>query len=188
MNNRVDDSSKITVASGRTASDPLTIPCKNFISASNLVESEENISTQTSVDGVALKANFSPGINNTYTLGCNALRWNVIYYNNSSIGSSDETLKNIETLSDKEVSIFDSLKPVSYTWKDNPEKRHFGFGAQTVQKAFSKNGLNSSDYYIVDEGKILGLAYSEFIALNTHQIQQLKKRVAELEKRLGEYS
>ena len=121
-------------------------------------------------------------------LGSESLPWKTVYTQYGTVSKSDESLKNIEEISKDQIAFFDTLVPVQYTWKNNLKQIHFGFGAQTVEKGLKNSGLNSEDYYLLQKGETYNLAYSEFIALNTHQIQQLKKRVAELAKRLGESS
>jgi len=83
------------------------------------------------------------------------------------------------------------LRPVTYRFKENTSNRlHIGFIAQEVKEAILDSGLTTKDfagYCQIDgnEGKTYGLRYGEFVALNTYEIQKLKKRVSELEKRLA---
>ncbi len=124
--------------------------------------------------------------------GDDGRRWNSIYARNTTISSSDRQLKkNIETVSNNYEKIFDALQPVSYKFKvSNNDRTHLGFIAQDVKAAVESAGLTTQDFagyceWKKDDGTIgCGLRYGEFVALNTHEIQRLKIRVAELEEKL----
>ena len=111
--------------------------------------------------------------------------WHKIASNNAS----DARLKeDIKTLSSSYDTFFDLLQPKQYLLKsDYTGKYHMGFVAQEVLGAMEESGL---DYQQIDalslmskgtENEYWTLDKQEFIALNTWQIQKLKKRVAELE-------
>lgn len=111
--------------------------------------------------------------------------------------ASDKRLKtNICGFDDKFDNIFDNLKPVKFEYsKDFLGKgTRFGYIAQDVIKSFENEGENIDDYSFIyeteiednSEEKYYQLNKSDFIALNTWQIQKLKDRVAELEKKIEE--
>ena len=132
----------------------------------------------------------------TYMVG------STIYMNGSSYSSDLRYKEDLGTL-DTYDGFFDALEPISYkyTARTNADgesiggtsgRRHIGFGAQTVLQALEDNGLSDMDFAgYVDMSKDdentdeLALRYSEFIALNTYQIQQLKTRVKELEETIS---
>lgn len=116
--------------------------------------------------------------------------------------TSDKNLKrDIFDMSKKYENFFMGLKPVSYKYCTNNHKRdHVGFIAQDVESAMNNAGLNSEQFaglcidevknyevltedddmkYLANKGisKIYSLRYEEFIALNTHMIQNLYKMV-----------
>ena len=110
--------------------------------------------------------------------------------------ASDERLKkNISTFDDSIDNIFDSLKPVQFEYSKEflGQGTHFGYIAQDVVKSFENEGKNINDYSFIYETEIednssdkyYQLNQTDFIALNTWQIQKLKDRVAELEKKLA---
>jgi hypothetical protein len=149
---------------------------------------DDEVRVTLTIPAVAIKASVSPAMDNKYSLGNRSYRWNVVYSANGVKTSSDEKLKNLEVLNSKEEAFFDNLTPLKFTWINEDEKNktyHFGFGAQSVEKSLVNSGLNPEDYFIVEDGKTKSLSYSDFIALNTWQIQKLKQRVAELEARLS---
>ena len=141
--------------------------------------------------GTFMEGSFLPirtNINSTispYTLGNSDNIWTNVYAQNTPVSSSDRREKqNISLLSSSYDSFFDALRPSTYQWL-NESITHTGFIAQEVADALAAAHLSPSDFYgYRDENPdSLGLAYSEFISLNTWQIQKLKKRVADLEAR-----
>jgi hypothetical protein len=82
--------------------------------------------------------------------------------------------------------------PVSYKFIDgSSERTHTGFIAQDVEDAIIKNGKTTKDFAglvigNLEEKKNYFLRYCEFIALNTDQIQKLKKKISELESQIIE--
>ena len=110
--------------------------------------------------------------------------------NDAFIQASDQNLKHdIEPLSDKYSMFFDALEPKRFKYNDGTSDRyHIGFIAQEVYDAFTNARLDSQEvgaYVHLNESTYdkehLGLRYSEFIALNTMQIQKAKSRITELE-------
>lgn len=104
--------------------------------------------------------------------------------------TSDLYKKNsIMDLSSNYEILFDNLHPIKYKYNDGTSDRyHTGFIAQEVEQALIIANLSTQDFaaYVLDTSTdVRSLRYSEFIALNTHEIQKLKKRVAELEAQLN---
>lgn len=104
--------------------------------------------------------------------------------------TSDRRLKNsINAMDDKYSELFDNLNPVIYKFNSDGDsaKTRIGFVAQDVQGAIIKAGLEDMNCVYASEGveeDYLRLSYTDFIALNTREIQKLKARVAELEAKL----
>ncbi len=115
--------------------------------------------------------------------------------------NSDRNIKNTITPFDnlyyweeeKQDKFFDALMPSSYKYNNGSSNRlHTGFIAQDVYDALVSADLNSDDYAyvccdinpITEEKTNWRLRYEEFVALNTWQIQKLKKRITELEAKL----
>ena len=111
--------------------------------------------------------------------------------NGLSVSSSDRNVKNtINYDFSLYEDFFNQLQPVSYIYNnDNKNKIHIGFIYQDVEKALLRNGLKSSDFAGVykthnnDGSMWCGLAYTEFVALNTYMIQKTRKEKEELEQR-----
>ena len=111
--------------------------------------------------------------------------------------ASDKRLKkNIFEFDNSFDRIFDSLKPVRFEYSTEflDKGIHFGYLAQDVIKSFEDEGKNIEDYSFVYEAAVgdnpeaqyYQLNQTEFMAINTWQIQKLKKEVAELKKELQE--
>ena len=132
------------------------------------------------------------GTTSGYLLGDDSHVWGSIRAYTSSITTSDRREKNnIALLTEKHEKFFDGLSPATFVYEHADSGRtHLGFIAQDVEDSLLEAGLTTMDFAGVcvgnDENKTYGLRYEEFIALNTSQIQKLKRRVAELEKELKE--
>lgn len=110
-------------------------------------------------------------------------RWS---FDSSPSGVSDRRAKNnIVELSNDFDAFFDALKPVRFFYNNDPGKTHVGYIAQDVEEAAQANLAEeySDVFYKTPSGGSpqYSLYYNDFIALNTYEIQKLKKRVAELE-------
>lgn len=106
--------------------------------------------------------------------------------------TSDVNYKNSIADTPEAYSVFfDNLRPVIHKYNDGESGRyHSGFIAQEVNSALEKAGLTRQDFagiIIANEGtekERWSLRYTEFIPLNTLEIQKLKCRMAKLEKKL----
>ena len=102
--------------------------------------------------------------------------------------SSDQRLKiNIKSYeNDKFDKFYDGLQPKNYNLKDSLNKITNGFVAQDILKLYESIDIKKDEQTLVRENQdgILSLNYSEFIPLNTWQIQKLKNRVFDLETKI----
>ena len=100
--------------------------------------------------------------------------------------TSDRKAKqNIKELEEAYNQFFDDLKPVSFEWKKSEDKKkHIGFIAQDIQEAQEKNNLDLDMVYQSEGSNYLSLDKKEIIALNTWQIQMLKKEIKELKEEI----
>lgn len=118
---------------------------------------------------------------------------------NSGVGiTSDKNKKNsIDVINNKYEAFYNSIIPRTFKYNDGTSDRiHTGFIAQEVESAILNNGLTTQDLALTmcisEENTISGksensyyLRYTEFIALNTWQIQKLKSRISELESEIN---
>ena len=153
--------------------------------------------------GVQATGSIYPSSGGTYSLGLSTSRWKDIYATNGTIQTSDlKQKKDVAYNLEKYNAFYDSLKPISYKFIDGTSGRtHIGLGAQDIEQQLFDTNLTSLDFagFIKspkkdDNGQDVqdeydyGLRYDEFISLNIWQIQQLKKRVAELEEKIEKIS
>ena len=147
------------------------------------------------------------GTNNVAYFGDNSyqncLRGTKVYLGSSGATvTSDRNLKyDIEPIKDEYVELFKKLKPINYKYINGGAKRpHIGFIAQDIEDSLKEIGMTSNDFaglcideassdgdedsgwdgnYLVKNGfsKMYTLVYEEFIALNTHMIQKIYKKV-----------
>jgi hypothetical protein len=123
-----------------------------------------------------------------------------IFATSSSIATSDGRYKeNVDTITSG-LDIVDSLRPVSFTWKDHPVHnfvagKTVGFIAQEVKESLSQYDwidniikTNTSDAILDEEGnevtpaeEFLGIAESNIIPLLVAAVKELKARLETLE-------
>ena len=134
-----------------------------------------------------------PWSTNTYDFGSAAYKWRNIYGQAGIVNTSDRNEKfDIRPLADVYGRIFDRLTPVSFKFVDNSNQRtHIGLVAQDVKDAVLAEGLTTKEFagYCEwtndDKTTGCGLRYSEFVAMNIHEIQKLKARIKELEAKIN---
>lgn len=105
------------------------------------------------------------------------------------ITSSDRRLKNkIKKIEDKYNRFFDDLKPVTFYFNEGIQdnKKHIGFISQDVLESQKLINEDLSMVDMPDKSKYYNLDKREIIALNTWQIQLLKKQVQEQQKQIDE--
>lgn len=127
---------------------------------------------------------------NVGSVGCaTMLRGTTVYLKNTSTTvTSDRNAKNsIEELPAEYETFINALNPMRFKYNEgNSGRYHIGYIAQDVHSALLSAGLKTTDfagYVDIDgNGKELGLAYDEFIAILHLKIKQLENRIAVLEK------
>lgn len=142
---------------------------------------------------------FHPRDDGRTDLGGPSARFTRLYAANASISTSDRNFKNnICDIDERYMHMYENLHPVCYKHKninqnDKHDRIHTGFIAQDVEEAATDAGLTSMDFAAIckDENPnskedVYGLAYEEFISLNTFMIQKLMKRVEALEGQISE--
>lgn len=102
--------------------------------------------------------------------------WSIV----NNYPSDIKTKNDVEKINNKYEKFYDDLNPVSFKYKKEYEDRkenstHFGFVAQDVEKSINKNNID--DLALIYGNKLLKINREEIIALNTWQIQELKKQI-----------
>ena len=143
---------------------------------------------------VNIRGDMRPSNGGIFDCGTESVAWRYIYYTNECKQTSDRNKKNsIEYIMGKYENLFFALKPTQYKLNnDKSGKYHTGFISQDVETAIMDAGLSAKDF--AGFAKELDrddhttyhyfLAYSEFIALNTHMIQKLYTKIDELESKI----
>ena len=117
------------------------------------------------------------------------VRWDGYVFAVSTNHSSDERYKDIEgTLDYKDL--FMAINPIEYTWKDSfndDSKRHFGVGAQTLEKTIKDLGYeNLSIVSYNEENDQYAVNYNELQMLTIPVVQDHEYRIRQLEKENAE--
>lgn len=156
---------------------------------------------------IEVASDMYPTSDGAYYLGDGVHRFVQLFATIGAISTSDRNQKrNIVYDLNKTDAIFDALKPCSY-YRVGGDRMHFGLVAQEVEQAFADEGISINDVSLVcrdhlykdGEGgaKIYlyntdgspqyryGLRYEELHGLEIWQIQQLKRRIAELESKIA---
>lgn len=149
----------------------------------------------TGLNNLIIKANIQP-VAGAYC-GTSLNKWQDIYattfHGTLSGGDSARSIKNsIQSLSLQNSIFFDNLQPRQYKFNNiNIQHYHKGFIVDEVCAAAASAGLKPEDCSVLfstDEkdpnDPNASLCYNDFIALNTWQIQLLKKRVQTLEDKI----
>ena len=99
------------------------------------------------------------------------------------------------------------IEPVSFIYKnftesDTHDRRHYGFVAQKLEKAFNNHNISTDELGFICNMRLdkpngagnihqYGIRYGELISLNTHMIQktireneELKSKIAQLEEKI----
>lgn len=157
----------------------------------------------------ATNGHFYPTVTGKHRLGSSNYKWQYVYATNGTIQTSDLRHKDqVQPISEKYENLYMKLRPVTYRWRneeidDHHDRTRMGFIAQWTKDAMDASGLSDTDLaaYCKDpvyptirnaDGTVMedtsgtpidysyGLNYGEFIALNTHMVQKLYRKVGEL--------
>ena len=137
-----------------------------------------------------------PGSNDAYDLGGSWVEWRDIYAGNSTIQSSDITLKeNVEDIT-LGTDFLKTLTPIEFTWKDGGVRTHLGFSAQDVkQKLIDEKGASQNyavytqasyheDYDEEEHTEKYGLRTNELIPILVKSVQELSTQISDLTARI----
>lgn len=121
----------------------------------------------------------SPSVDNTYSLGSTTARWSNVWSANGTIQTSDARLKtNIRPLT-YGIKELMQMNPVEYNWKtDVAGKEKIGLIAQEIQKLVPEVVTGN------EKTAILGMNYSELVAVLVNTIQQQQRELKAVKKEL----
>ncbi len=148
-----------------------------------IITSVSGVATLSVMSGQAfLAGDFLPDPSSTHNLGSAIEQWENIYLVNVPVVSSDARLKKeVDTLSSQlGLSFVNSLRPVSYKWKESlDEREHFGVIAQELQQSLEQRGYElgrSSLVQVSEQGKY-GVSPDALIPCLIKAVQQLSAQV-----------
>ena len=154
-----------------------------------------DINTGTATYGkMIITTSLNPSSSNSIDLGTSSLRYKDCYLVNSPNVSSDANMKqNITTLDENDtVNFINRLRPVKYQFINGQSGRyHHGLIAQELKESILNHGMTTQDMASYCEEEYLengelktskSIRYEELIALLISSIQNLDKRVKQLEK------
>lgn len=128
---------------------------------------------------------FAPTTDNSLSCGRSGGRWAEVWAAIGAINTSDKREKKNIKDCDLGLDFINALRPVSYKWKKGKRKETFyGLIAQEVEEVLAGKdfaGLVKPE----EEGHLYGLRDKEFHAPMIKAIQQLSKKINDLEKILG---
>jgi hypothetical protein len=97
--------------------------------------------------------------------------------------SSDRRWKDNITNAPLGLEFIQSLRPVSYTRKnDSKQKTEYGFIAQEVETALVNAGDPNNGIINKDDAGMYGLRYNDFIAITIKAIQEQQQQISKLQK------
>lgn len=138
---------------------------------------------------VSAQGNLIPSSSGGYSLGTYGFIWSTAYLGSDPVVTSDRKEKNnIDYDLERYRGLFLSLKPCSFRYNDQePERTQLGFVVQDVEEEMAENHLEYNDFagIVVEkqgEKEYRGMRANHITALNTWMIQDLLRRVEELEK------
>jgi len=147
---------------------------------------------------IDVKGNMLPSADATYDLGSTTIRWDSVwaerlYSASGTVTDSDKKKKKtIQPIGRKYSALFDKLRPVTFKYKNGSSgRKHIGLIAGEVKEAIESSGLSTQDcaaYCSWQDGKgkeSSGIRYDELVSLLIYEIQQLKKRVNDLEGKMN---
>jgi hypothetical protein len=136
---------------------------------------------------------FYPNVDNQTTLGRPGKRWSVIYAGSGTINTSDAREKSNITNLHYGLEEVMKLRPVSFTWNENPESgTKLGLIAQEVEEVVREVVVHSEPVTAYDEeGNLVyegsdhyGIYYSDLIPVLIKAIQEQQKIIEALEERI----
>lgn len=121
-----------------------------------------------------------------------SIRGDAVYINGEPQSASDARLKTqVQEDLDRYLPVFDKLRPVTFVY-DGHKRRHMGFIAQEIQQTLADEGIPESDFAalcteVPNEERPMGmysLRYGELQIMTVAKVQQMDKRLKELEAKL----
>lgn len=121
---------------------------------------------------------------NTVKLVCNDISCNQIFCT-QVFTTSDLNKKNNILSCDLGIDFLDTLRPVSFTYTDNPDKVFYGFVAQEVKAALELDDKSPERYGLwTEEQETQYLSLQELISPLVKSLQEVHARLRQVEAQL----
>lgn len=121
---------------------------------------------------------------NTVKLVCNDISCNQIFCS-QVFTTSDLNKKNNIVSCDLGIDFLDTLRPVSFTYTDNPDKVFYGFVAQEVKEALEQDDKSPERYGLwTEEQDTQYLSLQELISPLVKSLQEVHVRLRQVEAQL----
>ena len=129
---------------------------------------------------------FAPNADNTLTCGQAAARWSAVWAANGTIQTSDPTMKT-DIVSVEKMPVLDilaTINPITFRWIDGGggqpgKRRHWGWDAEEVGKAFEAIGQDFGGYVVAEDGT-RHLRPDQLIPVLWQAVKELSAKVKEL--------
>ena len=176
----------IAIGYGATAVSNQAVVGSNTIT-STLLYGNVGIGVTGPTSKLQVAGDITPDTTATKNIGSSSLRWNNIYLSNAPNVSSDSRLKKNVKNSDLGLNFINSLRPVSWTWKDANQgaEEHYGVIAQEAEAAIAKAKGNNSNNVIVtrdEETDGYSVRYTELISPLIKAFQELYNKFVGLDR------
>lgn len=121
-----------------------------------------------------------------------SINGDTVYINGEPQSASDARLKtDVQYDVDDYLTVFDKLKPATFVY-DGHKRRHMGFLAQEIQETLKQEGIPEEHFAalcteVPNEERPMGmysLRYGELQIMTVAKVQQMDKRLKELEAKL----
>lgn len=121
-----------------------------------------------------------------------SINGDTVYINGEPQSASDARLKtDVQYDVDDYLNVFDKLKPATFVY-DGHKRRHMGFLAQEIQETLKEEGIPEEHFAalcteVPNEERPMGmysLRYGELQIMTVAKVQQMDKRLKELEAKL----
>ena len=121
-----------------------------------------------------------------------SIRGDAVYINGEPQSASDARLKtDVQYDVDDYLTVFDRLKPATFVYNGH-KRRHMGFLAQEIQETLKEEGIPEEHFAalcteVPNEERPMGmysLRYGELQIMTVAKVQQMDKRLKELEAKL----
>lgn len=130
-----------------------------------------------------------PTADNGGSIGKSSNRYSAVFATNGTIQTSDRRLKDNIQPSQLGLNFINDLNPVSYTFRDSPNKTRWGLIAQEVKETIDRHNVNFAGWHLDyndNPASIQNLIYTEFIGPLIKAVQELSLQNTQLQEQIDQ--